>query len=119
MTKRRIDIEDLHTTESKNKVVEMQVSYDMGGMNYFTGTVEPRGYYLSATPCEKAPGIKVYGAFTGIKIIILTATRFNQKKLEELASNIKDHEQYNDLIENVLTKNNLTLQSPVTEPVAA
>ena len=48
-TKRYIHIED-------NKYLKVQVYYDLGGMNYFTGKQESRGYYIMVKPIEKGEG---------------------------------------------------------------
>jgi hypothetical protein len=107
--KKKINIETLPTTESKNKVIEVKVRYNKGGINWANSQEEERGYYLSATPCESGNGMKVYGAFTGTKILIETANRFSNKKLEEIASNIKTHERYTELVTAVAERNNLTI----------
>lgn len=73
----------------QNMFLEVMLYYDIGGMNYFTATSEPRGYYLSVTPVkieERGNGvtIKGYGAFTGVKKMIKEAKRYSKKVLREL-----------------------------------
>jgi len=64
---------------------EASVYYSLGGMNYFTGTAEPRGFYLSVSPVERSEKngitIKTYAAFSGTKILVEPAKRFSKKGL--------------------------------------
>lgn len=38
--------------EGKKQELKVQVYYSKGGMNYFNGKVEPRGYWLSVLPVD-------------------------------------------------------------------
>ena len=80
-----------HTTH-----LRVRLYYSLGGMNYATYQIEPRGYYLSISPVEYK--ISKYGyvtesytAFTGIKQIIKGVSRKSKKaeaeaeKLAEVA----------------------------------
>lgn len=86
------------------KVLVGSLYYNMGGMNYFTGTIELRGYYFSVTPEVRTERCREFEAFTGIKMLIQEASRFNTKTLSEL---IVNQELERQLIENVCTKNKL------------
>lgn len=45
----------IEVKENSAKVTHLKIElyYDLGGMNYFTGRAENRGYYLSVTPVER------------------------------------------------------------------
>jgi hypothetical protein len=49
-----------------NKVIEIELYYDLGGMSYATSSVNPRGYYLSAVP-------RIYGDFHGTRVKMTSA----------------------------------------------
>jgi len=90
--------------------LKIQVYYDKGGMNYYSGGTNKRGYYLSVTPVQiQRQGnnlmIESYTAFSGIKKLILEVERQSPKsaeKAKELAeSSIPELKQYvlNQMIE--------------------
>lgn len=66
---------------------DIYVSYTLGGMNYFTGKVDPRGYFLHINPIQFDGTTVVYRAFTGIKKFLEPANKFSPKKLKKLADN--------------------------------
>lgn len=90
--------------------LRIELYYSLGGMNYFTGSVENRGYYLSVTPVERRASARGYTsecctAFTGIKQNIKEVTRKSKKaesEAEKLASDTIDN-----LIDYVLRNNGL------------
>lgn len=92
--------------------LEIELYYDLGGMNYFTGKAEDRGYYLSVTPVEIGMrdgriASERYAAFTGIKQNIKQVTRKSTKaeaEAEKLASDAMDN-----LIDYVCKKNGLEI----------
>lgn len=64
--------------------LRVEVFYSLGGSNYFTGGVMPRGYYVSVTPVNYNDGVETYELFSataGKKIFIQGATRFNRNAL--------------------------------------
>lgn len=71
--------------------LEVEVYYSLGGMNYFSGTTQPRGYKVGFQPCNHGENTteytmmsgnpKVEGGYVGIE----SANRFNAKRLAELA----------------------------------
>lgn len=65
--------------------VDVEAYYSMGGMNYFTYKVEPRGYYICIQPVNASEYATSYAAFTGIKYFMKESKRFSQKSLVELA----------------------------------
>ena len=67
--------------------IEVKLYYDLGGMNYFTGRAEDRGYYLSVTPVyrEDRGGFVTESttAFTGIKVLLVPVKRQSKKAADE------------------------------------
>lgn len=87
-----------------DQLYDIYVSYTLGGMNYFTGKVEKRGYWLHINLIQSDGGFTFYRAFTGIKQFLEPTTRFNQKKLSELADSVlssmhKDPQKYLDMLQ--------------------
>jgi hypothetical protein len=91
--------------------LKVETYYAMGGMNYFNGTNEPRGIYLSVSPVTRTCNdskiwLESYKGWSGIKKHLVDMTRFNKKKCESF---VVDAETEKHLINYVLNKNNLTL----------
>lgn len=86
----------IEVKENPAKVTHLKIElyYDLGGMNYFTGKAENRGYYLSVTPVTRGTSAggftsESYTAFTGIKQNIKQVTRKSAKaetEAEKLAA---------------------------------
>ena len=111
---RRITLATLDTTapltdRGEKTVIEVVLSYGIGGMNYFTGTSEGRGYYLHVTPTKVGNGFKSFTAFSGTKSLIEATKRFSDKRLGELAATALALDAYPRLLDYVLGKNALTL----------
>lgn len=89
----------------------VKLSYNKGGMNYFTSREEQRGLYLSVIPVTRenrgAYTTESFGAFSGNKQCVLEMSRFNQKKLDSFSV---DPEVEQKLIDHVLAKNGLKLK---------
>lgn len=68
---------------NKANVVEASIYYSLGGMNYFTYKVEPRGYYFSLTPYEIRDGWRSFIAFSGAKMCVLECGRQSKKRYAE------------------------------------
>jgi hypothetical protein len=58
--------------------------YPVGGANYFSGGVNPRGYYLSAQPEKRGNGSRSFVAFSGTSMVIKQVKRFNQREFDAL-----------------------------------
>lgn len=111
----------IEVKENPAKVTHLKIElyYDLGGINYFTGREENRGYYLSVSPVEigmRDGGItsERYTAFTGIKQNIKQVTRKSAKaeaEAEKLAADAMDN-----LIDYVCRKNGLEIAEPETIP---
>lgn len=98
--------------EGQNKYLKIELYYSLGGMNYFTSRVEPRGYYISAEPIERTEleggcTMESYTAFSGLKKCILECKR--QSNAREAQALELMEEFIDDLIEAVLQKNGLKL----------
>lgn len=96
--------------ESFSQTLKIELYYHLGGMNYFTGTNEARGYYLSVTPVTLSKGdgytSESYTAFTGVKQLVVEC-----KRQSGLAMNkaVNDHKTIlPNLINHVVSKNKLT-----------
>lgn len=115
MASRRRLIEKLEVIDnSEVNQIEVELYYSAGGMNYFNYKHEERGYYLSVSPYKFSVDghfqSKQYSAFSGIKSLILEATRFGQKKLDNM---IVDESKKQELIEYVCNKNGLKIKPQV------
>lgn len=106
--KKRI-LKEMPILNNKANILKVELYYSKGGMNYFTGTNERRGLYLSVSPVER----RVYEgggcsegfvAFTGIKKCVKEMARFNQKQLDTF---VVDKADMTQLIDHVIEKNNL------------
>lgn len=105
----------IEVKENPAKVTHLKIElyYDLGGMNYFTGRAENRGYYLSVTPVERHTNSQGYAtesftAFTGTKILLNGVARKSKKaenKAEQLAQ-----EKERTLIQYVCAKNKIELE---------
>lgn len=111
MSERRRVIKSIPISgNSEVNTLEVELYYSAGGMNYFNYKNEARGYYLSASPYkilhEGRFVTKTYGAFSGSKILIQESSRFGKKKFDTL---VIDNATVNNLVNEVLTRNNLTV----------
>lgn len=93
----------LNTTKQKT-FLTLEIKYSKGGLNYFNGQNEQRGYYLHATPEEIEGNYRIYGAFNGIKKFIQPAARYSEKQFNALNIEALD---ISPLIQYVEQKNGL------------
>jgi hypothetical protein len=74
--------------------IAVSVSYDEGGMNYFSGTTRARGYKLHCTPCrDSGNGLRESVLLSGkrdsgLAYMICEATRYNAKNLAKIAEQV-------------------------------
>ena len=94
--------------------IDVELYYSKGGMNYFNGNVERRGYYLSAQPLSKSTNSYSYTAFTGVKQLVREAGRYSSKVLAEF---VVDYDMMNSMVEHIIQKNNIKLNLPSKEMV--
>lgn len=90
----------------QGKILEYELYYHLGGMNYFTGEVMHRGLYFSITPVERTKESKTVWAFTGTCILVQPLNRFSQKALDSFEV---DSILQSDVLRHVLAKNKLEL----------
>lgn len=74
----RIKTEYLNTNKEKT-FLKCELYYSLGGMNYFTGRVEARGYYVSVSPVERGDGWESFTAFSGWKKCVVECARKGKK----------------------------------------
>ena len=113
MANQRKTIQKLALTTSDPNVIVVSVSYSLGGMNYFSGRKEPRGYYLSATPETHTQNCRSFMAFSGTKILLEETSRFSQKRFDAITTEQRTLENAERLVEKVLADQELTLQTEV------
>lgn len=98
-------------TKKENVFLKVEVYYNLGGMNYFTYKVEPRGYYLSVTPIERVNRggyiTETCAAFSGYKVLLKEVKR-KSKKAETEAEQIAA-ERMDPIIDRVLIEQGLEL----------
>ena len=92
--------------------LKVEIYYDLGGMNYFSGSVEGRGIKLSVSPVQRnknEDGVvwESYTAFSGFKKLVKEMTRFNQKTCNTFVLSKTEEE---EIIKIVLNHNWLTLK---------
>lgn len=82
--------------EGTNKELKITVYYAKGGVNYFTGKAEKRGYWLSVTPVEIRQGVgyqsESYMAFSGYKQFLLEVGRQSNKAYNQAVELAKQFE---------------------------
>lgn len=89
LSKKYVDLEV--QGDGPNKLC-IEVSYDLGGHNYFTGKYEPRGYYLRCTPCVISNTQTCNG--TSYKTISISSDKPGMKMLlKEVSRQSKKSEQ--------------------------
>lgn len=102
-------MEKYFDTTIENLKIKTRIYYHLGGINYFTGNVEKRGYYLSVSPVTVETSgiykIESFTAFSGTKVLLLECNRKSYKKEIE-AQNISS-EKMQELINYVKVKNNI------------
>jgi len=72
-------------TGRPNEFIETSAYYLIGGANWFHGSMNARGYYLSASIVTIEDGFKKFMLGAGVMSLVEQAGRFSQKKLDALA----------------------------------
>lgn len=101
MSKRSITVANLAMNE-EGHFLTLEVYYNEGGTSMFSGREQPRGFYLSVTPCEIHDGFRSFVIGRGLKLFLEKAARFNQKRLAELVTIVKAHPEVKKVIAKVL-----------------
>jgi hypothetical protein len=102
-------IKQLPILNNKANTLQVELYYSKGGMNYFTGTNERRGLYLSVSPLEikeyEGGGRSIgYVGFSGTKKCVKEMARFNQKQFDNF---VVDENDIEPLMNHVIKQNNL------------
>ena len=92
--------------KNTTKVLEIELYYHTGGMNFFAGQTEERGIYLSVTPADITKNSRCITAFSGTKLCLKPVKRFSQKEFNTFTYKSEDLQK---LIDHVLRKNKLEL----------
>ena len=109
---KRRNIKLLEVTKGNATHIKIELNYNIGGMNYFSGRSEPRGLYLSVTPVSRTShenGLvsESYTAFSGTKVFVKDMNRFNQKQFNNFVVNEADIDM---LLNDVLSKNGIEVK---------
>lgn len=74
-----------------NIYMTIEVKYSLGGMNYFTGKIEKRAYWIYFTLEKIEGGTHIITPMddTNFKLLILEAKRYSKKKMESFESVVK------------------------------
>ena len=83
---------------TENKYLKFEVFYEKGGMNYWNGTTDKRGYYGSVRIVERKDEGRGYISesfmmFSGTKKLLMEVGRKSEKKYKECIELSKLHEQ--------------------------
>lgn len=84
--------------------LKVEIYYSKGGANYFTGTNEKRGIYLSVSPVTRKENSESYMGFSGIKKHLVDMARFSQKTFDNF---VVTPETEKELIDYVCAKNGI------------
>ena len=87
--------------------LKVEVYYDKGGANYYTGGIESRGIKLSVSPVTRKDSWESYTAFSGFKKHLKDMARFNQKACDNFVVEANEEK---TLIDAVLIQNGLKLK---------
>ena len=84
---------------TENKYLKFEVDYQKGGMNYWNGSNEKRGYYLCVRIVERSKSDSTgfvsesFMMFSGTKKLLMEVGRQSEKKYKECIELSKLHEQ--------------------------
>jgi len=82
--------------------LEVSVSYNLGGANYFSGGTIRRGFYLNVKPVTKGRGMVSYTLFSGKGRLLFETQRFTAKQFAKAVEMAKEFEE--ELIADVVAK---------------
>lgn len=68
--------------------LKLVISYNKGGVNYWTYKNEKRGYYVSVTPVTRGENFESAYLFSGYKFLTAETSRYSEKQLKLAAANI-------------------------------
>jgi len=102
--------------EASDEYIEVNLFYEIGGMNYFTGKTIKRGYYIDAMPVQRdETGMwKEYKLFSGIMDMVAEAKRFSVSTFQSLVASVDMgiyDSHINELLDLTARKNGLKLEN--------
>ena len=85
--------------------LKVQVDYEKGGMNYFSGQENRRGYYLYVYPVQietvdDRVTIESFTMFKGGKKLLMEVGRKSQKAYEKACAMLDQHQDFIERIDN-------------------
>jgi hypothetical protein len=85
--------------------LKVQVAYEKGGMNYFSGQESRRGYYLYVYPVQietvdDRVTIESFIMFKGGKKLLMEVGRKSQKAYEKACAMLDQHQDFIERIDN-------------------
>ncbi len=66
-------------TKTPGKELQINVYYDKGGINMFSGKNEPRGYWLSVRPVERDEKSVSFSITEGLRVFLLEVKKRGEK----------------------------------------
>jgi hypothetical protein len=89
--------------------LKVQVDYEKGGMNYFSGQENRRGYYLYVYPVQietvdDRVTIESFTMFKGGKKLLMEVGRKSQKAYEKACAMLDQHQDFIERIDNQTKK---------------
>ena len=90
--------------------VKVSISYNLGGMNYFNMSNEPRGYYASIYPVQVGESFEVTKGFSGYRFLIMEVKRQSEISLNAAIAELS--KKLPPVIMQVLEKHHIALENP-------
>lgn len=96
-----------------DKIIEVDLHYDIGGMSYMSGRSTKRGYRLSVQPTKVSRSTmddgrvitwRTFGAYTGTYKLIAEANAYSEPKLIQLAGRMNESS-WEDILQSVIARN--------------
>lgn len=104
MSRKSIRIEQIPTNCPEGRILRTEVSYDLGGPNYFSGGSIQRGYHLHTQLYRQNGSFESYSPTDGYRGFIEEAPCFSQKRIQQVADSIKNNPLYESMVQATLNK---------------
>lgn len=72
--------------DEAGRSVSVEVAYQLGGMNYFTGNHDSRGVFLSLRHMTVKDGMQSFILGEGVKFLVWSQLRKSQKQTDKVAA---------------------------------
>ena len=106
-----MEIKKYLATTVENQFIKIHLYYSKGGMNYYHGKNERRGYYMSVIPVVRIKGegyiSEQCSPHEGVKYMVLEVARKSDKSFSQAEMLMKDHE--DKLVNHVCTAQGIKL----------